>query len=237
MNIVLFDLDEAGRPLPRSDRRAVHVLDVLRRLPGDGFDAGLIDGPRGKATVVAIGDDAIELSFAWGELPPPCDPMTLIAGLPRPQTARRVLQDATTLGVSAIHFVATERGDPNYRRSQLWSSGEWRRHLIAGAAQAFTTRLPAVTWTQDLAGALSVTEAGGSRVALDNYEGTARLSSLDLTTPVTIAVGPERGWSAAERDLLRDRGFALADLGERVLRTETACVAALTLVRAGLGLT
>jgi RsmE family RNA methyltransferase len=79
-------------------------------------------------------------------------------------------------------------------------------------------------------------EVSGSQVALDNYEGTARLSSVRLTPPVTIAVGPERGWSPVERDLLRDRGFVLADLGERVLRTETACVAALTLVRAGLGL-
>jgi RsmE family RNA methyltransferase len=53
--------------------------------------------------------------------------------------------------------------------------------------------------------------------------------------PVVIAVGPERGWSARERTLLRDAGFRCVHLGERVLRVETACVASISLVRAQLG--
>jgi len=51
-----------------------------------------------------------------------------------------------------------------------------------------------------------------------------------------VAIGPERGWSARERDLLRARGFELVHLGPRVLRTETACVAAVAVVKSRLGL-
>jgi RsmE family RNA methyltransferase len=145
VNIILFDLPETLSPLTRTDPRALHILDVLRRRPGDDFDAGLIDGPRGKATLVSVQDASLTLRFAWGQEPPPLDPITLIAGLPRPQTARKVLQEATSLGVGAMHFVTCDKSEVGYSRSILWSSGEWRRHLIAGAQQAFCTRLPAVT--------------------------------------------------------------------------------------------
>ena len=50
--------------------------------------------------------------------------------------------------------------------------------------------------------------------------------------PIAIALGPERGWSAAERSLLRAGGFELAHLGARVLRTETAAVAAISIAKA-----
>lgn len=238
MNLLLFEPAEAAAPLPRRDPRAVHLLDVLRRREGDTFDAGLVDGPRGKGTLVAVGAEALTLAFAWGPPPPPPDPITLLAGLPRPQTARDILRDATTLGVAAIHFVATEKGDPGYAQSSLWHAGEWRRHVRLGAEQAFDTRLPEVTHGRALADVLAALPAGATRLALDNYESPAPLGGLAISAgaPVVVAVGSERGWSAGERERLRAGGFVFVHLGSRVLRTETACLAALTLVRAKLGL-
>ncbi len=71
-----------------------------------------------------------------------------------------------------------------------------------------------------------------ARLALDLYEATAPLSGvrIEQTTETILAVGPEGGWAPAERDLLRTHGFRLLHLGERVLRTETACVAGVSLV-------
>jgi RsmE family RNA methyltransferase len=246
LNLVLFEPAEISKPLSRSDPRACHVLDVLRRNPGDSFDAGLVNGPRGKATLTAVKLEALTLTFAWGEAPPPLSPLTLLIGLPRPQTARKILQDATALGAGAIHFVATERTEPSYADSTLWSSGEWRRHLLAGAAQAFCTRLPEVTFAREITEAIAALPPQTIRVALDNYEAPASLASTlkQFTTAnsappasptVVLALGSERGWAAAERDLLRANGFALAHLGSRVLRTETACIAAIAIVKSTLG--
>jgi 16S rRNA (uracil1498-N3)-methyltransferase len=234
VNLILFALSEIDRPLPRTDRRAVHLLDVLHRREGGTFDAGLINGPRGKATVRAITADAVWLDFAWGPPLPPVPTLALLIGLPRPQTARAVLRDATTLGATALHFVRTEKGDPNYAQSTLWSSGEWRRHLLAGAEQAFDPRIPEVRHGATLLETLAILGDGdGARVALDNYESPYALSAVAVApgSPVVLAFGAERGWSERERLLLREHGFALAHLGERVLRTETAVVAALALVR------
>jgi RsmE family RNA methyltransferase len=237
LNLILFTPPETGRPLPRTDPRARHLLAILQRREGDTFDAGLRNGPRGKGTLVAIRVDGLELHFAWGDPPPPLDPLTLVLGLPRPQTARKILREATALGVAALHFVLTDKGDAAYARSTLWSTGEWERHLVVGAEQAFCTRLPDVTHGQTLAAVLATLPPTASRVALDNYEAPQSLSQFHVSseTAVVLGLGPERGWSAAERTRLRENGFAFAHLGPRVLRVETAVIAALAVLKARRG--
>lgn len=240
MNLVLFEPSEITAPLPRTDPRARHLLDVLNRREGDSFDVGVVDGPRGKATLATLTTDTLALTFAWDAASPPLAEITLIIGLPRPQTARDILRDATTLGATCIHFVVTERADPNYATSTLWTSGEWRRHCLTGAAQAFDTHIPRVTWTHTLTTALAtLAPSSALRVALDNYEATTSLKKHNpmgytCSKPVearVIALGPERGWGPKDRDALRASGFILAHLGTRVLRVETAVVAALAIIR------
>jgi RsmE family RNA methyltransferase len=246
VNLVLFETTEIGPPLSTKDPRATHILTVLRQREGDSFDVGLINGPRGKACLTTITPANLILQFSWGDPPPPLPPLFLLIGLPRPQTARKILQEATTLGVSAIHFVKAERAERSYARSTLWSSGEWRRHLYAGASQAFCTRLPDVSYDLELNVAIARTPSNATRLALDNYESPTHLAaaikpgatpniSPSTTQPVVLAIGSERGWTSRERDLLRAENFTLAHLGPRVLRTETACVAAIAIVKSGLG--
>jgi 16S rRNA (uracil1498-N3)-methyltransferase len=238
VNLILFGQEETLHPLPRVDRRALHILEVLKRQPGDSFDAGLVNGPRGKATIRGITNDHLSLEFRWDGPPPAADPITLIVGLPRPQTARDILRDATTLGVAAIHFVTTEKSDASYGQSSLWTTGEWRRHLIAGAEQAYDTRIPAVTYGQRLQRSLESLPAGTGRIALDVYESPHPLGHVTVRPgdPVILAIGGERGWSAADRDVLRAHQFSLHNMGARVLRTESAIIAALSILRGKLGL-
>lgn len=241
MNLVLFEPDELGAALPLADRRVRHVLTVLKRNAGESFDAGVVNGARGKATLIETTPAGATFSFVAQHESPRLPPVTLLIGLPRPQTARDILRDATTLGVSEIHFVRTERGEPSYAHSALWTAGEWRRHALLGAEQAFDTRLPAVTAGRTLANVIAA-EVGGSNqdlLALDNYEATCALEACfsagrGARTGVTLAIGAERGWSSAERELLRNAGFTLAHLGRRVLRAETAVIAALALAHAAL---
>jgi RsmE family RNA methyltransferase len=237
LNIILFSLGEVELPLPLQDARARHILNVLRRKPAETFDVGLINGPRGKATLKAESVAGLELSFAWGTPPAPLAPIRLIVGLPRPQTARDVLRESASLGVSTLDFIGTNRSEPSYAQSSLWSSDEAMKLLVAGTAQAFCTRVPELRHGLSLAEAISLLPSAGTRIALDNYEAAVALSVLPAPElPITLAVGAERGWSDEERVLLQAHSFALAHLGARVLRTETACIAAITLLKAKLGL-
>jgi RsmE family RNA methyltransferase len=237
VNLILFEPDEIGRPLPRSDRRAVHVLEVLRRHAGESFDAGIVNAARGRATIRSIDADALTLSFEWGAAPRPLDAITVIIGLPRPQTARDLLRELAALGVQKIHFVVTEKSEAGYASSTLWSSGEWRRLLVLGAAQAFDTQLPEVAHAGSLPDVIDALPPTATRLALDNYEASGPLGEFDLPAdaPVFLALGAERGWSEREREALRQHGFRLAHLGPRVLRVETAAIAAVALLKAKRG--
>ena len=238
MNIILFQPEEVEHPLPRSDARARHILNVLRLEPTGTFDAGLIDGARGKGTLRAINEHSLALNFVWGKPAFQLWHIHLLVGLPRPQTARDILRDATTLGVDSIHFIRSERGEASYSSSSLWKSDEWRKCVINGAAQAFCTQLPKIFQDQILTDAVALLPANCSRVALDNYESSASLTEFcpEKLQPVALAVGSERGWSTDERLFLRDAGFSLVHLGARVLRTETACIASIAIIRSKLGL-
>lgn len=236
MNIVLFKDSEVLQPLPRRDPRAEHILRVLRRTVGDDFDAGLINGPRGKAAVQAITPTHLALSFTWAEPPPPPPPTGLAVGFPRPQTARDILRDATTLGATELSFVRTHRCDPNYAKSSLWLSGEWQRHLITGAAQAFDTFIPRTRWDQNLQSTLNEWRpAGQELIALDVYGEHPHLATWTVPDPArgcALFIGPERGWDAVDRAELEAAGAKWFSLGPRVLRTETAVVAGLSLINA-----
>lgn len=243
MNLILFSEGELQAPLPRGDERAVHILEVLRRTRGDSFDAGIIDGRIGKARVAEMTEAALVLAFEPDGEPPPLYPVRLVIGLSRPQAMRRVLRDCTSLGVSRLSFFGSDRGEPSYAESSLWKAGEFRRHLVDGAQQAFSTRLPAVELHPSLAACLSGVR--GDCVALDNYEASRSLGAFlrserpragdAVREPIALVVGSERGWSPDERLSLRSAGVPLLHLGARVLRTEVACISATSIVLSALG--
>ena len=231
MNIVLFNEEELDRPLARDDARTLHVLNVIGCRQGDSFDVGLLDGPRGKARIEAATHRGLELDFHFSETVPRLYPVTMIIGLPRPPSARRILKDLTTQGADTLHFVATDKGEKSYLKSRLWTDGEYERLLQEGAEQAFCTRLPEVVIHESLTTCIKQLGDATDRLALDNYEAAIPLGTFQPSQErCVLAIGSERGWSAAERNLLRKNSFELVNLGDRVLKTETACIAGLTLI-------
>ncbi len=241
MNLVLLTPAEADAgALPAGDERARHLLKIVGVKAGSSFFVGVPNGPRGKATV-ADATDGLKFSVAWETRIQERLPLAFVIGLPRPQTAKKALFELTSLGVSAIHFFKSEKGDPAYATATLWRDGEWRDEVARGAEQAFSTRLPEVAVHDTLAHALNAAAAslpaGCARVAPDVYEAAGPLGPQFAGKPgALLAIGPERGWSERERAALKAAGFTLAHLGDRVLRVETACVAAGAVALAGLGL-
>jgi 16S rRNA (uracil1498-N3)-methyltransferase len=237
MNLMLFETPFESIHLVAADVRAVHLRKVLRLQLDALVFIGFVNGERGRARVVCLDEDGgVGLQVVATEQVANPLPVTLLLALPRPHTAKRILFEAASLGVSAIHFFESEQGEPSYAQSRLWKTDEWRQRLRLGAEQAFTTHLPQVAMHADQQSALSVLPPAGVHVALDNYEAEGPLSQLlPAGAPsVLIALGAERGWSANERDVFRKNGWRIAHLGAHVLRAETACVAAVSVVAAQL---
>ncbi len=254
MNIILFEAEEAGRSLPKRDERAIHLTKVLRKGPGDPFDAGVVGGPRGTGRIEAVeADGSLRLSLDLHETPPPLFPVRMAVGFPRPIQLRRLLRDLSSLGVRAVDLVGTELGEKSYRDTNLRTDGGARSALIEGAAQARDTNIPALATWPSLGNWLAARPWGESPRALvapDNVRPAAALAALDFggiegigeggtgdadRGEVVLAVGSERGWSDRERDALEAAGFIRASMGSRALRTETACVAAAVLALEKIG--
>ncbi len=235
MNLILFSKEETKKTLPTDDDRALHILKVLRIKEGDTFDVGQINGPRGKAKLSKKTHAFLELDFTWEDSIPELFPIHLLLSFTRPQTCRKILRECTAMGVSSITFFDTDRCEPAYKSSKLWTSGEYNRHIRQGAEQAFCTRIPEIHFRETLSETLSKLPNGNTRIGLDNYEGSFRLMPDQIQNENTfLAIGGERGWTNDERNQLRENGFKLAHLGERVLRVETACVASISLLIAGM---
>ncbi len=239
MNLILFNEAFESIRLEGKDPRAQHLRKVLRAEIGTLVFIGFINGPRARAKVVGLaGDGSVDLEVVASEPSPSPLPITLLIGLPRPHTAKRILFEAASLGVRGIHFFESERSEPSYALSSLWSTDEWRERLRLGTEQAFATHLPEVAMHADLQSAITALFGADVNVALDNYEAEGALGELlpDSADSAVIALGAERGWSPAERDVFRRNGWKLAHLGAHVLRAETACVAAVAATAAKLGL-
>ncbi|MDR0624508.1 MAG: 16S rRNA (uracil(1498)-N(3))-methyltransferase, partial [Treponema sp.] len=116
MNLILFEPRELGKALPRRDPRTIHLLKVLRKKAGDGFDAGILGGCRGAGRIEKINlDGSVMISLNAGEEPPPRLPLRVGVGFPRPIQLRRLLRDLSNLGVRAIDLFGTELGEKSYR--------------------------------------------------------------------------------------------------------------------------
>ncbi|WP_269526788.1 16S rRNA (uracil(1498)-N(3))-methyltransferase [Coraliomargarita parva] len=238
MNLILFEQAFDRIQLSKDDPRAAHLRKVLRVELGTLVFVGFVNGLRARAKVVALeADGSVALEVVGTEPAPAALPLTLLVGLPRPHTAKRILFEAASLGVQTLAFFEAERGEPSYARSSLWQTDEWRERLRLGTEQSFGTHVPEVVMYPDLQTALSQLYDRPVRVALDNYEAAGALAAMlpQSAGSGVLAFGPERGWSPNERDTLRRNGWALAHLGPQVLRAETAVVATVAAVASQLG--
>jgi len=258
MNIILF----GGEPFfPRSDERYRHLRKVLKKGAGDEFRAGIENGSEGIARITRADDGGIAFDFVPDAPMRPLFPVSLLVGFPRPIQLKRLLRDAASLGARSIALCGTELGEKSYLASGLSDPKAARESLVEGCVQAGGTAIPDLTVHASAADALAAlgatasggagpgatgaasaaTPAWGARVLLDvEPAGAPSLLSLELPPvgpdrPLLLAIGSERGWTVAERALFREAGFAVASLGSRILRTETAVTAALALALAKTG--
>lgn len=223
MNLVLITADEAKSGLAPDDPRARHLRETVGLAVGGTFHVGIENGLRGLATIRALAPQ-LTYTVAWEKSPQVRLPLTVLVGLPRPQTAKKVLHDLASLGAARIVFFESAKGDPGYLTSSLWKDDDWREHVLKGTEQACSTLVPEVTRVGSLAAAIALVDAAAWKLALDPYEATGTPEIPAPANAAVLAIGPERGFAEAERATLRAAGFGFAHLGDRILRVEAAAL-------------
>lgn len=213
---------------------AIHIARVLRLEPGDAltvFDgsggeyAARIEAIRKGAVVVAVE----ERTAATRESPLA---LTLVQGVSRGERMDWVVQKSTELGVTRIVPVLTERSVVKLDAKQAERKRlHWQGIAIASCEQSGRDRIPGVDEPLTLAEFLGKARGRATCVLLSPAGG---LRIADLPRPeggVVVLIGPEGGLAEMEQRAALAAGFIAVRLGPRVLRTETAAVAALTLLQ------
>jgi 16S rRNA (uracil1498-N3)-methyltransferase len=216
---------------------AHHAVRVLRLAVGepvmlfDGsggeFEARITRIDRGEVSVKTGAHRAVERESRLQIL--------LVQGLSSGDRMDLTLQKAVELGVAAIQPVATERSIVKLRDERAQRRMEhWQHLVIAACEQCGRNRVPEVLplldfsdWLAQLARA----PEDEMRLLL-SPAASVRLKELAMPAHMMLLIGPEGGLSPVEIQLAQSRGFSQAKLGPRILRTETAALAALSAVQA-----
>jgi len=231
MNLILFEPQDfiAEQQALVKGRRLQHLLVTHKAEPGQCFRAGLLNAMVGQAELLSINAEQALFNLTLDSSPPEKLPLTLILALPRPKMLRRILQAVASMGVAKLVLVNSFRVEKSFWQTPFLQPEAVHEQLILGLEQARDTVLPEVIlekrfkpFVEDRLPAMSQ-----DSIKLVAHPGEHAACPRALTEQVTLAIGPEGGWIEYEVDKLQQAGFTPVQLGERILKVETAVTALL----------
>jgi 16S rRNA (uracil1498-N3)-methyltransferase len=211
---------------------AHHLGRVLRAEPGQLYE--LSDGERVRlGRIERVARDLVEFVLLE-EIPvrKPSLCATLLLAIVKFDRFEWAVEKATELGVEEIVPLAAERSEKALVAAAAKRVGRWKKVALESAQQSRRLKPPALTSPMKPAEAFSKAGAGLKLLLSEEKKAASLRSVLSGRTEETIAlaIGPEGGWTEREFESATSRGFVEVSLGENILRTETAVVAALAAV-------
>ncbi len=220
---------------------ALHLARVLRAAPGQEFD--IITEVEGRPVVrlgriSSVTEQRVEFELAEelpesGEVPS----VTLFLAVFKFDRMEWAIEKAVELGVERVVPVIARRTEKHLAAAAGKRSERWRRIAHEAAQQSRRNSPPEIADPLKLEAAIE--SAQGIGIVLAEAERMRSLKEiLDKApegSPVSLAVGPEGGWTADEIKRFADSGWHSASLGPTILRAETAAIAALAVVMAMAG--
>lgn len=223
-----------GNEIPLPEDVAGHLVRVLRLQPGDACVLFNGDGHDYDARLVAAGKREARAEILAARPVKNESPLriSLLQGIARGEKMDWILQKATELGVARIVPVDSERSEVKLDAARAEKRlAHWREVVVAACEQSGRAVVPEVLPPQPLGRGAALREGRG--FLLDPVA-THTLASLQGNPPGTcmLAIGPEGGWSPRDHEQLLAAGYEGLRLGPRVLRTETAGIAAISALQA-----
>jgi RsmE family RNA methyltransferase len=210
-------------------RRLKHLQEVHQASVGDSLRVGRINGLMGQGQLLHLDASAAELQISLHQPPPSKLPLTLLLALPRPKMLKRILQTVASMGVPKLILLNSYRVEKSFWQTPFLQPQAIHEQLLLGLEQARDTVLPEVIlekrfkpFVEDQLGAI----ASGS-LGLVGHPGDYPSCPRAVNRAVTLAIGPEGGWIPYEIEHLQAAGLQAVQLGERILRVETAVPALL----------
>ena len=216
---------------------AGHMTRVLRAQPG--MEADVVAGGRVfHAEVAAVTPNEVRFNLIAEFEADPALPVTLVLSVYKFDRMEWALEKATELGVAAVVPVIARRTEKHLAHAAEKRAERWRRIVHEAAQQARRSDVPLIHDPAPLAASVRAASSA-TRIVLAEQERTTTLRNAleeaiaqaqsEMPT-LEIAIGPEGGWAPEEEALFDANGWRAASLGPRILRAETAAIAALAVV-------
>jgi len=235
MNVVLIHeseiIDQTSVTL--KDYRAKHLVKVLKGEVGDSLRVGVLDGDLGSGKILKIQKKypfSVELQLEFVTKPPDKAPIDLILALPRPIMFRRILSQATALGVGTLHVINAARVEKSFWDAGLIEENQYMEHIIHGLEQAVDTIPPKIIFHRRFKPFIEdfvpqVSQNYGCMLVAHPAD-SAKLHEVVACAEekILVAIGPEGGWVDYEEDKFREASFHGFTLGKRILKVDTAVI-------------
>jgi 16S rRNA (uracil1498-N3)-methyltransferase len=229
---------ESGSLLELPRDTAQHLVKVLRLQLEDEFVVFCGDGREWSARIAAVRGQRVTAAIGPARHIDRESPLTitLFQSIARGERMDYVVQKATELGVARIVPLLSERSVVRLAGEQSLSKAQhWQAVAASACEQCGRNQVPKVEVPRALRQVLGDLELEGARLLLDAEGSPADAARLAVTTAVAIAVGPEGGFTSEEREAFAACRFVPVRLGPRILRTETAALAALAWLQSRCG--
>lgn len=233
MNLLLADNSDfiSAGEIRVTGRRFLQLKETIKPVPGDTLRAGLLGGLTGTAVLQSMDEESAVLSVTFDTPPPPPSVVELICALPRPQTFRKVLHCAVTMGVKKIRFIHTRKVEKSFWQSSMLRDEELDLELRLALEQCKDTVMPELEFHQRFKiFAEDVLPQLTAEAALSVFGHPRAEAVIPAVLPegrIQLAIGPEGGFTDYENMMLEKAGMTPVTLGCRVLRTEFALAALL----------
>lgn len=220
-NCVFFNFaaDESLREL------ALETLPESYRHPGACCRFADASGFRGQLKILSVDGASAKIKIEERQPVPPRVPVTLICGLSRPQTMKKVLHTVAACGAQAVHFVRCERSEKSYLDSDFLKSESLESEFIQLREQLWDSYVPEVKifprfrpYIEDEFDVLVPSFEGRFLADFGGADFSTQLQELPKS--YCVAVGPEAGWNDFEREQFLAKGFSPVSFSERMLRVE-----------------
>ncbi len=223
----------SGERAALTGEHADHLTNVLRARVGQEFDIATGAGVR-RGTIAAIERGRVEFTLGEAVAGPRPAEVTLLIAIFKFDRMEWAIEKCTELGVARIIPFVAHRTDRHLATSAVKRVERWRRIARQAAEQSRRETAPEVADVIEFAAALKnedrvriVLAESGERVALGEA-----IRNVASESGVTLAVGPEGGWTESELRSFAQAGWMAASLGNTILRAETAAMAAMAVMMA-----
>ncbi len=217
--------------------QAAHLIRVLRAQAG--MECDMVAGDRvWRAVIAGVTGDTVRFTLLSEVEADPALPVTVLLSIFKFDRLEWMIEKATELGVERIVPMIARRTEKHLAQAAQARVERWRRIAREAAKQSRRSDIPVVDEITPLKSAVRIKpEVGLSLLLAEQERATTLYAAVQHfeKAPIHFAVGPEGGWTAEEEALFVTEGWQPVSLGPRILRAETAGIAAMAVIAAMIG--